>query len=150
MPGIIDGKKDIRRFASYQLPLILYAALVFIVSSISRLPEPEIEFEYLDKLAHFVEYFIFMLLTIRALANLPVALRGFFLYLSAVIISVLFAALDEYHQSFIANRKADIYDLLADSAGIMLGAVIHFFHFRRKQSRSCLSAGDQPLEKTGK
>ena len=56
----------VRNLAVYQLPLILYAALILAVSSFSRLPTPDLGITYLDKLAHFAEYFLFMVLMYRA------------------------------------------------------------------------------------
>ena len=37
--------------------------------------------------------------------------------LIAMIITVGYAAFDEYHQSFVPGRFADVFDLLADAAG---------------------------------
>ena len=58
-----------KRFALYQLPLVLYAGMVFAVSSLSHLPDPGLDIPYFDKLAHFGEYLIFGLLAVRATAN---------------------------------------------------------------------------------
>ena len=123
-----------KRFAAYQLPWLAYAALIVIVSSISNLPDPKIDFEYLDKVAHFGEYFIFFILTYRALANLWSTGRRFPAYAVAIVLSVAFAALDEYHQSFVRGRQSDIYDLVADTLGIVLGAGLHFLIGRRKSA----------------
>ena len=125
-----------RRFAAFQLPIILYAALILTVSSISRLPTPDLGITYLDKLAHFAEYFLFLVLMIRALTNRPLNLDGFPGYLLAVVFSIGFAAGDEYFQSFIPGRQSDIYDLLADSLGIILGAILLFLIHKRKRSTS--------------
>jgi len=126
----------LKPFASNQLPLILYAALIFAVSSISKLPTPDLGIAYLDKLVHFGEYFIFLLLMHRALANRPVNLAGFWLYFPAIAVSIIFAALDEYHQSFVPGRDADLYDLLSDSIGIILAAVLLFLLHKRRNSTS--------------
>ncbi|MCP4570012.1 MAG: VanZ family protein [FCB group bacterium] len=123
-----------RRFAVYQLPWIAYAGLIIIVSSISKLPDPKIEFEYIDKLAHFGEYFLFFLLTYRALANFREGQPHFSVYIVSVVLSIIFAALDEYHQSFVKGRQSDIYDLGADTIGIVLGALLHYLFGRRKLS----------------
>lgn len=123
----------VRRFAAYQLPLILYAALVLTVSSISGLPTPDLGIDFLDKLAHFCEYFIFLVLMFRALANPPFSLSGFTGYLLAVILSIVFAGFDEYYQSHIPGRESDIYDLVADSMGIILGAFLVFLFFKRRR-----------------
>jgi len=120
-----------RRFAKYQLPWIAYAGLIIVVSSISKLPDPKIEFEYLDKLAHFGEYFLFFLLTYRALANIR-SRRFFSVYIVSILLSIIFAALDEYHQSFVKGRQSDIYDLGADTIGIVLGALLYYLLDKRK------------------
>ncbi|MCU0230140.1 MAG: VanZ family protein [Acidobacteria bacterium] len=43
--------------------------------------------------------------------------------LEAVLISVFWGALDEFHQSFVPGRTADGFDLLADTAGAALAAL---------------------------
>jgi VanZ family protein len=126
----------LRRFTVFQLPIILYAALIFTFSSFSRLPTPDFGIDYVDKLAHFIEYFIFLLLAIRAFSNLPVAMGKAWIYILAVFLSIAFAAGDEYHQSFVPGRNADIYDLVSDSSGIILGAMLHFLFHKRQQKAS--------------
>lgn len=123
-----------RRFVKYQLPWIVYAGLIIIVSSISKLPDPRIDFEYFDKLAHFGEYFIFFLLTYRALANFRADQPVFPVYIVSVVLSIIFATLDEYHQSFVKGRLSDSYDLAADTIGIVLGALLHYLFVQRKSS----------------
>ena len=39
---------------------------------------------------------------------------------AAVAVTVLYGALDEYHQSFVANRDPSGSDLLADGAGALV------------------------------
>ena len=87
--------------------------------------------EYLDKLLHFIEYFIFLLLAFRAFSNPPVSIRGIWAYILASTFSIIFAALDEYHQSFVAGRQSDFYDLVSDVCGIILAAVLIFLVRKR-------------------
>lgn len=71
------------------------------------------------KLAHFTEYFILGVLTLRALrlqgTPLPRAT------VIAVVMGATFAASDELHQAFVPTRTAAIGDVLIDVAGIVAG-----------------------------
>lgn len=63
------------------------------------------------KLAHFSEYAILGFLAARAFRPFP---RWFLI--SAVLI-VIYALIDEYHQSFVPSRTASVFDSLIDMAG---------------------------------
>ncbi|TAN62501.1 VanZ family protein, partial [bacterium] len=43
--------------------------------------------------------------------------------ITAFIIAVIYAASDEFHQSFIPGRNADALDWMADSFGAALGSL---------------------------
>lgn len=118
----IGMKKKMKRFAKYHLPIILYIIVIFALSSISNLALPDTDIDYIDKLAHFIEYLIFFFLSVISLNNAPISIRKTTSYLLAIFLSFAFAASDEFHQSFIPGRFADGYDLLADSLGILAGA----------------------------
>lgn len=83
---------------------------------------------YVRKLAHFTEY---MVLAITVAFPLYVyGLRGFPLVIVAGLFCVGFAALDEYHQSFVAGRGPSKKDVVIDSCGAFLGIYItRFFSF---------------------
>lgn len=77
---------------------------------------------YVRKLAHVTEY---MLLAMSV--SLPMyvyRMRGFFMTLLAGAFCVMFAVVDEWHQSFVVGRVADYHDVLIDSAGILIGLII--------------------------
>ncbi|WP_050008138.1 VanZ family protein [Butyrivibrio sp. WCE2006] len=77
---------------------------------------------YIRKLAHFSEY---LLLAITVAFPLYVyGLRGFPLVIIAGLICVGYAALDEYHQSFIAGRTPQRRDVIIDSSGAFVGIII--------------------------
>jgi len=74
------------------------------------------------KLAHMTEYF---LLAIAVSFPLYVyGLHGLPLMLVAGFICVGFAALDEYHQSFVSGRAASMRDVAIDSVGIFFGIIV--------------------------
>jgi VanZ family protein len=75
--------------------------------------------------AHFSEYALLAALWAWALVP-SLGHRGLVV---AGLISFLFAVSDEYHQSFVAGRDADVLDVVNDTAGIVaaltaIGALI--------------------------
>ena len=43
----------------------------------------------------------------------------------AVVLSVGYAAFDEYHQSFVPSRTSSWHDVAIDAAGAVLGLILH-------------------------
>jgi VanZ family protein len=77
---------------------------------------------YIRKTAHFTEYF---LLAVSVAFPLYVyGVRGLWLVLCAGSFCVGFAALDEYHQSFVAGRGPSKRDVFIDSCGVLLGVIV--------------------------
>lgn len=77
---------------------------------------------YVRKAAHMTEYFL-----LAIAISLPLyvyGVRGFWLMLLAGIICVGFAGLDEYHQSFVANRTPAVKDVGIDSIGAFIGILL--------------------------
>lgn len=68
------------------------------------------------KAAHMAEYAVLMLLNLRALrlsgSKRPAA--------GAFLMTVLYAAADEYHQSFVASRGPSVLDVIIDASGAMI------------------------------
>jgi VanZ family protein len=118
-----------------QGPLLAYAALIFIVSSMSRLAPPDIGITFFDKIIHCGEYGLFFLLAMRAVSGAPVDVSRRSAYIWAIALTVIYGALDEYHQSFVPGRDADVYDLVADTCGALLAATGFYIIHRRKKRR---------------
>ena len=121
-----------RNFVHYQLPLLAYAALIFIVSAIPTLPHPDIGIGGIDKIAHLFEYMIFFMLAVRAFGNKPYSFDNHKLIIFAGVISGIYAVLDEFHQAYVPGRNADIFDILADTAGILCGIIIYKIWIKHK------------------
>jgi VanZ family protein len=85
------------------------------------------------KAAHVLEYAILSILSCRALAQraapspLPLAALG-----QAVLIASAYAVLDEWHQSWTAERFGSPLDVAIDSVGATVGAVFFAWLSRRK------------------
>lgn len=110
---------------------VLWALLLFVASSIPGTSYPEVSFHYADKLVHvFVYGTLGGLLALAAAKTKPwTALR---VWLFAVGVSTVYGGTDELHQLFVPNRSADLRDLLADTVGAAVGAVITLAIVRRK------------------
>ena len=88
------------------------------------------------KAAHFTEYAILAFFAARAFRTSPrsaVANRWFLISLAIVVV---YALLDEYHQSFVPSRTGTIYDSLIDIAGGLTALLIVR---RRHKSRAALN-----------
>lgn len=77
---------------------------------------------YVRKAAHMTEYFLLAIAISFPLYVYKV--RGFWLMLLAGFVCVGFAGLDEYHQSFVANRGPSIKDVGIDSIGAFIGILL--------------------------
>ena len=90
------------------------------------------------KAAHFTEYAILGFLAARAFRTSPrPAIRDRWFLISATIV-VVYALMDEYHQSFVPTRTASIFDSLIDIAGGLTALIFIHWWTGRKAVRSPL------------
>lgn len=71
---------------------------------------------FIRKMGHFTEFAILGLLWLRTLKREWEG-RPYPVYLISFILSISYAILDEFHQSFVSVRTASYMDILIDSAG---------------------------------
>lgn len=117
------SKTRYTHFLKFWLPVYLYAALIFVHSSLSS-PPIALKILHGDKLVHLIEYAIFGYLLGRAAKNSSAfKIRAHFRIL-AVSVAILYGLTDEFHQYFVPGRKADIFDVLADGVGAFLGQML--------------------------
>lgn len=86
------------------------------------------------KSAHFTAYFILGMLVIVAISKRRVVNR--YTLLGALLICVIYAMTDEFHQLFIPGRSGEVRDVLIDSAGATVGIGIYLLltrFFSRRQ-----------------
>jgi VanZ family protein len=135
----------VRKFISRYLPLVVWLFFISYASSdsfnagnTSRIigplvlwlfpntsPETMATIHFVTrKIAHFTEYAILGFLAARAFRPYP---RWFLI--SAVLV-VVYALIDEYHQSFVPSRTASVFDSLIDMAGGITALIL----VRRKRS----------------
>ena len=100
------------RALSLWLPVIVWAAVIFLFSSIPSLGTGLGVWDtILRKGAHMTEYAILGLLLLRALGR----------ELPAFALGIAYAITDEIHQHFVRGRHASPVDVLIDTAGVAIG-----------------------------
>ena len=107
-----------------------WMATIFFLSHQPSLPAPSL-FEHQDKLFHGGAYGLLGLLLALALHEPGRPGRTLLL---VWLLGTLYGLTDEYHQSFIPGRDADLLDVLADSAGALLGGaagILFMQHLQR-------------------
>ncbi len=114
------------------LLVFFWAGLIFFLSHQPDLKvgQSDIFNFILSKLAHVTEYAILSLFLIRALSEEKIFQRKALLF--SVILALLYAVSDEFHQTFILGRHGTITDIFIDSIGIFLASV-WFFIYRIKK-----------------
>lgn len=117
-----------RRPATRWAPVIAWMAAIFFLSSIPRLPGAG---TIPDWLSHGIAYGIGAVLIARALAAEPARVTAS-VAVMAVLLATTYGAADEWHQSFVPGRTAEVADVVKD----LLGAALFTFIHSRRRSRS--------------
>ena len=99
------------------LPALAWAAVIFSLSAEPALPAPEVP--YLDKVAHFGAYAVLgaCLAFAAHRSSLPMAL--------AVFLGTAYGATDEIHPRFVPGRSPDVFDWVADAAGVAAAVYLY-------------------------
>lgn len=97
------------------LAVVAWCGMIFWVSSIPSLGTGLGVWDLLlRKAAHMTEYAILMILLLRT--QIPVWL--------ALVLGVLYASSDEWHQTFVEGRHGAPLDVAIDTVGLLLGLAV--------------------------
>lgn len=123
------------------MAVLVWAGAIFTLSAQPDLRSglPDLWDLVLRKAAHLTEYAVLGWLLLRALAPNGTTNRQRGL---AVLLSVLYAASDEVHQSFVPGRTAAALDVLIDAVGGLLGVSVDRFRARRSVQRALVERSD--------
>jgi len=131
------GDSRIRHEIQAQIAMVLalaYMSLIWWLSSQARPPMmPVLPFPHADKLIHLVEYGILSMLLCHALgtgARGAGRVRAVFF---AVLLAAHYGVIDELHQSYVPNRWCSAGDMVADTAGAILAALV-WWRWRRERA----------------
>jgi VanZ family protein len=103
----------------FLLCAIVWAGVIFYLSHIPGVDIPPLFFGK-DKLLHAIVFGILGFFTLGAMKT-PVEGRRVFRLWLAVALVIGYGVLDEFHQHFVPGRTPDIFDVMADGVGGMLG-----------------------------
>jgi VanZ family protein len=148
------GQQSTARLFSRYFPLIAWLAFISVASSdsfsagnTSRIIGPLVLWLFPNtsaetlavihlitrKVAHFTEYAILAFLAARAFRTSPRPTLANKWFLASFALVVVYALIDEYHQSFVPSRTGSGYDSFIDIAGglVMLLVLRHRHKSRR-------------------
>ena len=142
-----------QNFVKYSLPVIFWMGFIFWMSTdtfssqntssfletalrffLSKISSQEIDLIHgiIRKSGHVIEYFVLGLLLFRAFRGSSVRSWNWRWSVFAMMIVALWAAGDEFHQSFTPTRTASVVDVIIDTAG---GALAQFAIILRRGYR---------------
>jgi len=109
---------------------------------------------YIRKSAHFTEYFILSLLFLRGIRGENRGTRLAWALLAIALVAC-YAALDEFHQSFVPGRVAAVGDVMIDTSGGIAAQAIaalvvmwgHIRQERREKEAQARSEKEKPVPK---
>jgi VanZ family protein len=143
-----------RQFVKYWLPLLIWLSVIFVGST--SVMSAEHTSRYIvpfllwlkpgmsphtiwiilisaRKCAHVTEYAVLGLLLWRAFRSIQLLRSKSLLAFAAVLAGCsLFAASDEFHQTFVKSRTPSVHDVLLDVGGALLGLLIAASFARRQ------------------
>ncbi len=121
-------------FQYYWLGAVLTSLIIFLLSSVSTLPQSPVSIPFLDKVVHVLLY---VMLGFCYLCGFTKGFRENKLKrgAAAFFAASFFGALDEYHQSFVFGRFPEFLDWIADLIGVICSFVFWIlFYFFKKTS----------------
>ena len=157
-----------RHFFKYWLPLLIWVCVVFLGSTdmlsaehTSRYIVPFLLWlkpgmspaaiwtilVVARKCAHVTEYAVLALLLWRAFRNVQVLRAKTLMVFGAVLLGcALFAASDEFHQTFVKSRTPSVRDVLLDVTGALLGLLIGASFARRHPEKFRATTHNQVVD----
>jgi VanZ family protein len=119
-------------------PVVLWMAIVFLVSSLSRLGRAS---RFPDWISHPIEYAVGSALFCRALGGGRQRPLGVGAAVAGTLLATLYGVTDEYHQSFVPGRTSDPADVAKDFVG---AAASSFLYRRWTMVKTDSVSGDRP------
>lgn len=112
----------IKKLVIYWLPVVLWMGLIYFLSSFHKLQASPVGWQdfIVRKTAHFLEYAILFVLTCRGL-NFTSGMSFRKKLLTSLIVTILYALSDEFHQTKVNGRTGKFLDIWVDSLGAIGG-----------------------------
>jgi len=123
----------------YHIALILFCAAIFILSSIPGEEFPKVDFEFSDKIVHFLIYGVLFILFFYSLKNQSKSIKLQKSALEfALLFTVVYGGTDEIHQYFVPMRSCELSDWIADILGALMVYYMFKFYLKTKIKNAAL------------
>lgn len=113
----------LKKIFFFWFPAIFWMGLIFFLSSFHKLQVSTVGWQdfITRKLAHFTEYTILAILFFRGFKNTTSFsfTKAFFW---SLVLTILYAVTDEYHQTFVSGRTGKPFDIGVDALGSAFGS----------------------------
>ncbi len=120
-------------FSAGNTSRVIRPLLLWLFPNIAEAQIANVHF-FTRKAAHFVEYAILAFLARRAFTTSSRAFIKKNWFALSVVILIVVALLDEWHQSFVPSRTGSIYDSAIDLAGGLSVLLVCWFYQRVRRS----------------
>ncbi len=114
-------------------PVIFWMGFIFCLSSVPGNEIPDLHIPNFHPLVHFFEYSILTILLLRAVKGESPEIHPLRHMGLAMLIVILFAGSDEWHQTFVTGRSGQLSDVIGDTVYATIGLLS--FKFIAKQWR---------------
>ena len=126
----LQSDSPLKTFILYWLPIIVYCLAIFIQSSLPA-SESLPGFWQADKLLHAAAYALLGFMFYRAFLTTQVPKTALFLIMISALSSTAYGISDEVHQYFVPSRTFSFADMLANTLGSLIGAVVATVLFKK-------------------
>lgn len=123
MPVHTATDNSVRFLAKLWIPVFACIVVIFCASSVTGDDIPGL-FPFQDIAYHFCIYLMLGFLCSRALKK-SWNIRPLKVIILTLVLGVLYALSDEYHQSFVSGRTQSLADLVVDAVGNFTGGIIY-------------------------
>lgn len=113
------------RVIIFWLPSIVWMVIIYYLSSFHKLQASVVGWQdfIVRKLAHFLEYtLLFIFYNFSLKRTTKILYRKRLIY--CLILTVIYAITDEYHQTWVSGRTGKPFDIGVDSLGAFFGYLI--------------------------
>jgi VanZ family protein len=125
-----------REFSAANTSQIVRPVLLWLFPHISEAQLATVHF-LTRKAAHFSEYAVLALLARRAFITSTQSFIQRYWFQLGLLLVVIYALLDEFHQSFVPSRTASIYDSAIDIAGgLTILLICKWFRTNRQDAKA--------------
>ena len=124
-----NKESNTKFYLYYILPIIIYCAGIFYLSSQTIIPGPAGTQLINDKIKHAILYLGLSILTYRAAVQTKFRKYA---YVVAILFTTIYGITDELHQSFVPGRIYSIADMIANA----IGASLILINKRKKGKRA--------------